>query len=86
MITQSQLSGMASDIMSAKEKWLEFWLSRLLPPVCVLWAKEGRHLDFIADYLKRRDVRILRKIGQTRETLMQGDRIIATFEFKTTRQ
>lgn len=64
------------------EQWLEFWAKKLLPPVCIRWAKERKNLPALAAYVRRRNIRIVQSNQGTKETLMEGDKAIATFEAK----
>lgn len=85
MITQRQLEGIASEFATQKEKWLEFWISKLVPPVCVRWVKERKNLSEVSDYLMRRKIILTRNPGSNVEILYCNGKPVASLELKFTR-
>jgi hypothetical protein len=82
MITQSQINGIASEFATAREKWLRFWLSQLLPPVCIKWVDERRNLEAVARYMEKQRIHLRKQCGDSVEWLMKGETRIASFEIK----
>lgn len=86
MITDQQLRGITSEIATARERWLAFWLGQIMPPVLVRWVSEGKNLKAVADYMVKHRIRREITQGSNVERLMHGDKCVASFEVKTTRQ
>lgn len=86
MITDTQLNGIASEIAREEERWLAFWMGTLVPSVVMRWVKERKNLAAVAGYLERKNIRIVIKVGDTRKTLMHGNRLVATFDVRTSRR
>lgn len=86
LFDERQLRGITSEIATQRERWLAFWLAKLLPPVCIRWVNEGRNLVAVSRYIEKKQIRLVRQIGSTTVKLMQGNNLISTFEVRTTRQ
>ncbi len=81
-MTSAQTTEILRENMAFRERWLEQWLSKLLPPVCVRWARERKNLTAIARLMQRKNIRIVRTVGDTREVLMCGETPVATCDIR----